>query len=66
MKNYNVIILQEWKYFVAKNIDLWIVSQWQNIDDALYNIKEATSLYLEDDFDLSQNYKQSFLTTISI
>ncbi len=48
MKNYNIVILQEWKYFVAKNIDLWVVSQWETLNEALENIKEASELFLED------------------
>jgi len=65
MKNYNIIILQEEKYFVAKNIDLWVVSQWTTIDEALINIEEATKLYIEDENSFIPP-KKSFLTNISI
>ena len=66
MKKFDVLILQEWKYFVAKNIDLWIVSQWETINESLLNIKEATELFLEDNNNFVNNYSQSFLTTISV
>ena len=67
MNNYNILILQEWKYFVAKNIDLWVVSQWETVNEALENIKEASGLFLEDNNSIYNSYNsQSFLTTISI
>ena len=66
MTNYNILISQEWKYFVAKNIDLWVVSQWKTVNEALLNIKEATELFLEDNFTVKTQYSQSFLTTISL
>lgn len=66
MSNYNILIIQEDKYFVAKNIDLWIVSQWENMNEALKNIKEATELFLEDEKVENKYISQSFLTTISI
>lgn len=66
MTNYNILILQEWKYFVAKNLDLWIVSQWETIQESLVNIKEATELFLEDEKDTKNIFSQSFLTTISV
>lgn len=66
MNNYNILISQEDKYFVVKNIDLWIVSQWESIDDALFNIKEATELFLEEEKNYKNIYSRSFLTTISV
>jgi len=66
MTNYNVLILQEWKYFIAKNIDLWVVSQWESLNEALLNVKEATELFLEDNTVFRTNYAPSFLTTISV
>lgn len=67
MKNYNILITQEWKYFVAKNLDIWVVSQWEDIQEALYNIQEATLLFLEDiKEDEKISNSQHFLTTISI
>lgn len=66
MRNYNILLSQEWKYYIVKNLDLWIVSQWENIDEALYNIKEATELYNEDnDTNINMNNKYLF-TTISV
>jgi len=68
MLNYNILIKQEWPYFVAKNIDLWVVSQWISVEDSLINIREATGLYLEDEKlnKINQDYSQYFLTTISV
>ncbi|NDK08783.1 type II toxin-antitoxin system HicB family antitoxin [Candidatus Gracilibacteria bacterium] len=66
MRNYNILLSQEGKYYIVKNLDLGIVSQGENIDEALYNIKEATELYNEDnDTNINMNNKYLF-TTISV
>jgi len=62
MKNYNVIIHKEGKFFVVKNIDLWIVSQWKSIEESLKNIKEATQLYLEDEKQEENLSKETFIS----
>ncbi|MDP2103804.1 MAG: type II toxin-antitoxin system HicB family antitoxin [Candidatus Gracilibacteria bacterium] len=66
MRNYNILILQEGKFFVAKNVDLGVVSQGESIEEAVSNIREATELYLEEEKSYKNPYSQSFLTTISV
>ncbi len=44
---YNILITQEWKYYISKNISIWITSQWETIYEAISNIKEATEIFLE-------------------
>ena len=42
-----IIIAKENKWFVARSIELSIVSQGKTIDEAKRNLKEAMELYLE-------------------
>jgi predicted RNase H-like HicB family nuclease len=46
--NFNIVIWQEWKFFVWKVLENDISSFWNTKEECLYNIKEALSLYLED------------------
>ncbi|MCK9596700.1 type II toxin-antitoxin system HicB family antitoxin [Candidatus Pacearchaeota archaeon] len=41
------VITKEDKYYVARCLEVDIVSQGITIQDAKYNLKEATELYLE-------------------
>lgn len=67
MRTYSILINKEDKFVVAKNIELWVVSQWSNIEEAIENIKEATELYLEWIVDNEINYKSdTLLTTIQV
>lgn len=65
---YNILIIQEWKYFVAKNISLWITSQWESIEEAIANIKEATEFFLEDNEQnmYTRDFSPVFLSTITV
>lgn len=67
MYQYNVIIFKDGDMYVAKNLDLWVVSQWYTMDEAIKNIQEATELYLEDDYEEVKNhiYSPVFLTSLS-
>jgi len=49
MHKFSIFIEQEWKIFIARNLELWVVSQWENYNEAINNLKEATELYLEDE-----------------
>lgn len=49
MVNFTVFIEKEWDIFIAKNLEFWIFSQGNTSDEALLNLKEATSLYIEDE-----------------
>lgn len=42
------IITQEDKWYIARCIELGVVSQGKTIEEAQKNIKEAVELYLED------------------
>ena len=42
------VINQEGNLFVARAVDLGVVSQGKTVSEALENLKEAATLYLED------------------
>ncbi|MDO9399596.1 MAG: type II toxin-antitoxin system HicB family antitoxin [bacterium] len=44
---FTTIITQESKWYVARCIELGVVSQGKTIEEAQENIKEAAELYLE-------------------
>lgn len=58
-------IKKEGAYFIARCIELGVVSQGKSLDEANFNLKEAVELYLENtkvkksDF-TSYNYVSSF------
>lgn len=45
---FTTIIIQEGKWFVARCLELGVVSQGKTIEEAQKNLKEAVELYLED------------------
>jgi len=45
---FTTIIAQEEKWFVARCVELGVVSQGKTIEGAQKNLKEAVELYLED------------------
>ena len=49
MYNFNILIEKQWKFYVAHNLQLDIVSQWLSYEEALINIKEASILYMEEE-----------------
>jgi len=49
MFNFSVFVEKEGKFYVAKNLEFWIVSQWLTYEESIKNLKEATLLYLEDE-----------------
>jgi len=52
MKNkFNVITWQEWKFFVWRILENDVSSFWETHDECIVNLKEALSLYLEDNTD---------------
>jgi predicted RNase H-like HicB family nuclease len=48
MYKFTTIINREDKWYVARCIELGVVSQGKTIEDAQENLKEAVMLYLED------------------
>jgi len=45
---FTTVITQEGKWYVARCVELGVVSQGRNIKEAQKNLKEAAELYLED------------------
>jgi len=43
-----IVINKEGKWYVARSLELGVVSQGRTIEEAERNIKEALELYLED------------------
>ncbi|MFZ5596414.1 MAG: type II toxin-antitoxin system HicB family antitoxin [Bacillota bacterium] len=61
----NVIVQKEDNWFVAKCIENNVASQGKTIEDALENLKEALSLYYEDESPEIES-RQTFLTTLEV
>ena len=67
MKKFSVLIWKDDdKYYVAKNLDLDIVSQWLTVEEALENLKEATELFLEKETNKNIKNHSYFLTNLSL
>lgn len=45
---FTTIINQEGRWFVARCVELGVVSQGRNVEESQKNLKEAVELYLED------------------
>ena len=45
---FTTVIIHEGKWYVARCIELGVVSQGKTIEEAQENLKEAVELYLED------------------
>lgn len=43
-----VVLKKEGKWYVARSVELGVVSQGRTIDEAQKNLREAIELYLED------------------
>lgn len=52
-----IVINKEGKWYVARSLELGVVSQGRSIEEAEKNVKEAIGLYLED-----QPYKKRNLS----
>ena len=50
-----IVINKEGKWYVARSLELGVVSQGRTIEEAERNIKEALELYLEDQPDKKKN-----------
>ena len=46
-KKFNAIITREEKWYVARCVELGVVSQGKTIEEAQANLKEAVELYIE-------------------
>jgi predicted RNase H-like HicB family nuclease len=70
MYKFSVFVEKEEQIFIAHNLELWVVSQWNSYDEAVKNLQEATLLYIEDEnreniIEKCENKNYS-LTTLSI
>lgn len=45
---FTTILMKEGRWYVARCVELGVVSQGKTIEDAQKNLKEAVELYLED------------------
>ncbi len=52
MKRIHSVIWKEDKWFVAKALEVEVVSQGKSKNEALGNLKEALELYFEDESDI--------------
>ena len=65
---FSIIIAQEEKWFVARAVELGVVSQGKTVPEALENLREAVELYLEDNPKAKKRspQKPAFLTTLEL
>lgn len=47
-KRFTAVISREEKWYVARCLELGVVTQGKSIEDAQVNLKEAVELYLEE------------------
>ncbi len=46
-KKFNAVITKEERWYIARCVELGVVSQGETIEEAKANLKEAVELYLE-------------------
>ena len=61
-----VVIQKEDNWFVATDIVSGVASQGETIDEATSNLKEALSLYYEDNKPSSEDMPTVYVTTMEI
>ena len=61
---FTTVIIREGKWFVARCLELGVVSQGKSVENAQKNLKEAVGLYLEDEPKIDKFFfKQAPLVT---
>ena len=67
-KIFTTAINKEGKWYVAKCLELGVVSQGKTIEEATKNLKEAVELYLEDNEEATKNIssKVSIITSFEV
>ena len=65
METYTAIIEKYEDMYVANCPEIGTASQGKTIEEALFNLKEATELYLEE-FPEKGNSRHSFITTFKV
>ncbi|MBU3965172.1 type II toxin-antitoxin system HicB family antitoxin [Patescibacteria group bacterium] len=65
---FTTIIIQEDKWYVARCVELGVVSQGRTIEEAQQNLKEAVELYLENQPKAKQylSQKAPLVTTLEL
>jgi predicted RNase H-like HicB family nuclease len=68
VRRYNAIITREGKWYVARCIELGVVSQGTTIEEAQANLKEAVDLYVESfgDEDLPDGSDAAFIYQLEV
>ena len=61
---FTVSIHQEENWYVAKCLENSVASQGKTMDEAMENLKEALTLYFEDE--APPVYSQTFVTTLQV
>ncbi len=60
-------IKKEGKYFVARCVELGVVSQGKSLDEATHNLKEAVELYLENSkINMAQFMGTSYVSSFEV
>lgn len=68
IKTFTTAINKEGKWYVAKCLELGVVSQGKTIEKATKNLKEAVELYLEDNKEATKNISptSSIITSFEV
>ena len=68
IKTFTTAINKEGKWYVAKCLELGVVSQGKTIEKATKNLKEAVELYLEDNDSMMKNISReaSIITSFEV
>ncbi len=64
MQSFTAVLHKEEDMYVAECPEVGTISQGKNIDEAVFNLKEATELYLEE-FPVKEKRK-TWLTTFEV
>ena len=66
----SAVISKEEKFFVARGIEIEIVSQGKTVEEALSNLKEAFELWLkhadEDELEIFKDQKAPIVTQVAV
>ena len=65
MKTFSAVVHQEGKWFIAECPEIGTVSQGENLQEAVANLREATEVYLEE-FPLDHEIARPVLTTFDV
>ncbi|MDR1534236.1 MAG: type II toxin-antitoxin system HicB family antitoxin [Planctomycetota bacterium] len=65
---FNVIVTHEPPWYVAKCVDNQVASQGRGVEEAVANLREALTLYYEDEneAELAAEASTAFLTTVEV